>query len=123
MSYSSSLTPSISQIQLNAIMIRVLTITALSLTDSISLSNGKRKASATRFTGKPGLNHGNTSLLVVNGWMQLRWLHWFLSIVSCRRLIRIVFSRVDLCNEHMYKYFGHDCIYIYSPLPCSLDFY
>ena len=71
MSYSSSLTPSISQIQLNAIMIRVLTITALSLTDSISLSNGKRKASATCFTGKPGLNHGNTSLLAVNGWMKL----------------------------------------------------
>ena len=52
-----------------------LTITAIPLTEkSISSSKGKHQASATSVTGKPGLNHGNTSLLVVKGWMQLRWL-------------------------------------------------
>ena len=101
-----------------------LTITAIPLTEkSISSSKGKRQASATSVTSKPGLNHGNTSLLVVKGWMQLRWLRWFFSILSCCRLVKIVpVSRVDLCNKHMYKYFGCDCIYLYLPLPGSSDF-
>ena len=61
------------------------------MADSISSkASGKHNALATSFTGKPGLNHGNTSLLVVSEWLQLRWLLWLHSIVSCCRLIKIV---------------------------------